>query len=161
MLNNTIYFLENNAPIVLLIIVCAILLSLASKRIRKIISTSIISGIIPVLVLLLNKLGLQLNYACTVIEKLAGISFNGMSRIQSILTEKREILFYLTNFESELKQISLNLFNDISNNIKISLASLIYYVKSARIQVKYLIQGFKTGFVKKINLSSLSFVYRL
>ena len=161
MINNTIYFLENNAPIVLLIVSLTIILSLASKRIRKIISTSMISGIIPLIVLILNKLGLQLNYAYTIIEKLVGMSFNSISRVQLLLTEKREVLLYLTNFESELKQVSFDLFNDICTNIKISIASLIYFVKSTKIQMRSLLGGLKTEFVKKINLSSLSFVYRL
>lgn len=161
MINNLINFLNDNAPIVLLIIISSILLSLASKRIRTIISTSIISGIIPVSVFVLNKLGVQINGIYNFFERLTLMSFNNISRLQLLITEKEELFLCIVNFESEIKQVTFNFLNDAYKHFKVSIGSLIYFVKTTKIQIKCLLESIKIEIIKKINLSSLSFVYRL
>lgn len=161
MVNNVINFLENNTFIVLLIIISSILLSLASKTIRKIISTSILSGLIPLLILILQKLGVQLNGIYSFTEKVMEQSFINLTKIQSLLIEKKELFLCLTNFESEFKHISIQFFDNIYKNIKISFVSLIYFTKTANIKLKCKLENIKIEFTKKINLSSLSFVYRV
>lgn len=161
MINNLINFLNDNAPIVLLIIISSIILSLASKRIRTIISTSIISGIIPVSVFVLNKLGVQINGIYNFFERLTLMSFNNISRLQLLITEMEELFLCIVNFESEIKQVTFNFLNDAYKNFKVSIGSLIYFVKTTKIQIKCLLESIKIEIIKKINLSSLSFVYRL
>ncbi len=161
MINILINFLNDNAPIVLLIIISSILLSLASKRIRTIISTSIISGIIPVSVFVLNKLGVQINGIYNFFERLTLMSFNNISRLQLLFTEKEELFLCIVNFESEIKQVTFNFLNDAYKHFKVSIGSLIYFVKTTKIQIKCLLESIKIEIIKKINLSSLSFVYRL
>ena len=163
MIGYFIDFIQNNIFMIIAITVSVILLSLTFKVFRRVMFGGLITGTISLIFAIIHKVlgnGLQSFYS--LFQRVFYFTTRYIGLIQEHLIENRSLLsFFVTAIESDellkavlINRLTLDLFIDLA---KTDFNCFIYNIKISFNRISTNIQYV---FVRKINRSSLAFVYR-
>lgn len=154
----------SNFNIIIIIIyvsTLAILLSLFSNKIRKIIYGSLISTILPFSITLIQNIQFGFNGMVIIIEKWYCFISLLFDRSQIAFENEKELFFLFINLHNEFLNVIGFSLKEFYFNIKLAIFNLYYLVKNTIISVKNIIIYKASIEIRRINLSKQLIYFRL
>ena len=151
----------NKIVLILSIVFVCTILCLFSKEIRKIVSTMIMSTVIPFVLVLIQKFGLGLGGLYTSIDKSFYNSFDNVNKLQFLIISRRDLILLLVSTKIELSLLQIYSYTDIFTNIKLFFISSLTTMKNIELKIKNEYSKIEKNIIKRINMSKLSINFRV
>lgn len=151
----------NKIILILSIVFVCTILCLFSKEIRKIVSTIIMSTIIPFVLVLIQKFGLGLSGLYTSIEKSFYNSFDNVNKLQLLIISRRDLILLLVSTKIELSLLQIYSYTDIFTNIKLFFINSLTSIKNIELKIKNEFNKVEEKIIKRVNMSKLSINFRV
>ena len=163
MIGYLVDFIQNNIFMIIAIAVVVVFLSLAFKHFRRVMYGGIIAGSLSLILAVIHKVvgnGLESFYA--MFQRVFYTVTRYISLAQEQLIQNRSILSLVVTLLESDELLKSVLTNKITLNLFVNLAKTDFklFINNINISVQNASANIKQVFARRINRSSLAFVYR-
>jgi hypothetical protein len=163
MIGYFIDFIQNNIFMIIAILVSVILLSLAFKHFRRVMFGGLITGTVSLILAIIHKaLGYGLQSFYSLFQRVFYFVTRYIELAQNQLIENKSVLSLVVTLLESDEMLKLILTNKLTLDLFIDLAKTDFkcFIQNIKIAFNKISTNIQYVYVRKINRSSLAFVYR-